>query len=187
MSDFDSLPFALSVCAVICMQMEAPVQINRNYSFTHWHFTVFFVCLFIPDGSQDCFQTFLPLGRIIGDHAVHPSCWLRLLSGAFPSVQTVSKVNPSAAVEWARCRHRVCQVRFSFFSLVISPSHVCHTCGRLSCPSPNGTIRNGYFLFCCQAGVIGSGRHGHFSRLHHCLFLWGHHRGPVSPVMLLLV
>lgn len=59
----------------------------------------FFVCLFIPDGSQDCFQTFLPLGRIIGDHAVHPSCWLRLLSGAFPSVQTVSKVNPSAAVE----------------------------------------------------------------------------------------
>lgn len=61
------------------------------------------------------------------------------------------------------------------------------TCGRLLDLWSKRTIRNRCLTFCCQAGIIRSGCHGHFRWLHHCFFLWGHHRGPVSPVMLLLV
>lgn len=71
--------------------------------------------------------------------------------------------------------------------LVSSPHMYVITCGRLLHPSPNWTVRNSCLILCCQAGVISSGHHGHFSWLHHCFFLWRHHRGPVSPVMLLLV
>lgn len=137
-------------------------------------------------------RNLLPLGRIIWDHAVHPGCWLCLLSRAFSSFQTVSEVNPGTAVERARCCHCVCQVSFCFIptfwvlhktTRLSTHGHACDFPSRVAVAKP---VRNICLIFCCQAGFIGSGHHGHFSWLHHCFFLWGHHRGPVSPVMLQL-
>lgn len=115
MSDFDSLPCLLSVRAVKRPRGGGGGGASvLLHSLTFCCFLVFFGGgFFFLDGSQDCLQTVSPPGRIIGDHAVHPSCRLRLLPGAFPSVQTVSEVHPGAAVQRARCRHRVCQVRTS--------------------------------------------------------------------------
>lgn len=109
-SDLDSLPCVLSAVKHIGEGRRRCRSIQLLL-----HSLTFGFLFFFPDGSQDCLQTFLPLGRIIRDHAVHPSCWLRLLSGAFPSVQTVSEVNPGAAVGRAGCCHRVGQVRLPFF------------------------------------------------------------------------
>lgn len=42
-------------------------------------------------------------------------------------------------------------------------------------------MRNAFvYLLLSQVGVVRSGSHGFFSWLHHCFFLQGHHRGPVS-------
>lgn len=65
------------------------------------------------DGSQgpDCPLNFLPLRQIARDHADHPSCWVCVLSRAFPAVQTMPEIHPSAEMERRRCSHRVCEVR----------------------------------------------------------------------------
>lgn len=88
----------------------------------------------------------MPLGRIIWDHAVHPGCWLCLLSRAFSSVQTVSEVNPSTAVERARCCHCVCQVSFCFIptfwvlhktTRLSTHGHACDFPSRVAVTKPN--------------------------------------------------
>lgn len=72
--------------------------------------------------------------------------------------------------------------------LVISPHmYVCYHAWQIIASVAKPNNQKQLLIFCCQAGLISSGRHGHLSWLHHCFFLWGHHRGPVSPVMLLLV
>lgn len=63
------------------------------------------------DGSPGCPLNFAPLGQLDGDHADHPGCWLRVLPGPFPPVQTMSEVDPSAEVERAGRCDSVCQVR----------------------------------------------------------------------------
>lgn len=72
------------------------------------------------DGSSDCPLNFAPLGQLGGDHADHPGCWLRVLPGPFPPVQTMSEVHPSTEVERAGRCNSVCQVRrcknVAFFS-----------------------------------------------------------------------
>lgn len=109
MSDFDSLSCLLSGCAVKCIRMGgASVKINRGGLLRSLTFDLFF---FLQTDHKTAQRNLLPVGRIIWDHAVHPGCWLCLLPGAFSSVQTVSEVDPGAAVERARCRHRVRQVR----------------------------------------------------------------------------
>lgn len=67
--------------------------------------------------SQDCPPNFSPLRQIVREHAVHPSCWICVLSRPFPSVQTMSEVNPSTAVERTRCSNCVCQVRLQVLAL----------------------------------------------------------------------
>lgn len=145
-----------------------------------FHHLIFCVCVFYffsergkSDGSQDCPPNFSPLRQIVREHAVHPSCWICVLSRPFPSIQTMSEVNPSTAVERKRCSNCVCQVR-PLQVLALDLIHV----EEYICLIP---------VFWSQAGIISPGRHGFFSWLHHCFFLRGHHRGPVSQEMLIII
>lgn len=180
----------------------ASVQINRNCSFTHWHFAVLFF-------QTDHKTAYRPFCLLDGSSGIMLSI-LAAGSVFFPGLFLLSKqcLKSIPALRWSERDAVIVSARWDspflpvFWALHETtrlsthgracdfPSHVrtyVITSGRLLRLSPKRTIRNSCLIFCCQAGLIGSGRHGHLSWLHHCFFLWGHHRRPVSPVMLLLV
>lgn len=93
---------------------------------------VFILCVFCRGRratdliDQIACWTFCLSDRLHRDHVDHLGCWVCVLSGPFPSVQTMLEVHPSTEMERRRCSHCVGQVRPSkVSSFFFSWTYIC--------------------------------------------------------------